>query len=61
MEEVEEVVRRAPGEGVVDTVGLEKPSARHLGLVGSVAEQRELADALVGVVSLDLRPGGTVR
>ena len=50
-----------PGNGVVSIVELEEPSARHLGLVGAVAEQRELADALVGVASLDLSPWGTVR
>jgi Ni,Fe-hydrogenase III large subunit len=54
-------LRLTPGEGVVSIVGLEGPSARHLGLVGAVAEQRELADALVGVDSLDLSPWGTAR
>jgi Ni,Fe-hydrogenase III large subunit len=54
-------LRLAPGEGVVDIVELEEPSARHFGLVGALAEQRELADALVGVASLDLSPWGVVR
>jgi Ni,Fe-hydrogenase III large subunit len=54
-------LRLAPGEGGVDIVELEEPSARHLGLVGTLAEQRELADALVGVSSLDLSPYGAVR
>ena len=54
-------LRLTPGEGVVDIAGLEEPSARHLGLVGALAEQRELADALVGVTSLDLSPWGVVR
>ena len=44
--------------GVVE---LGEPSARHLGLVGEVAEGRELADALVGVASLDLSPWGSSR
>ena len=54
-------LRLASREGVVDIVELEEPSARHLGLVGALAEQRELADALVGVASLDLSPWGVVR
>jgi len=45
----------------LDIVELEEPSARHLGLVGVLAEQRELADALVGVASLDLSPWGATR
>jgi Ni,Fe-hydrogenase III large subunit len=54
-------LRLTPEEGVMSVVGLEEPSARHLGLVGTVAEQRELADALVGVASLDLSPWGVAR
>jgi NADH-quinone oxidoreductase subunit D len=54
-------LRLTPGEGVVDAIDLDEPSARHLGLVGPVAEQRELADALVGVASLDLSPWGVGR
>ncbi len=54
-------LRLRPGEGVVNIVKLDEPSVRHLGLVGSLAEQRELADALVGVVSLDLSPWGMAR
>jgi Ni,Fe-hydrogenase III large subunit len=42
--------------GVVKDVELDTPSAQHLRLVESVAEQHELADALVGVASLDLSP-----
>ena len=47
-------------EGVVDIVKLEEPSSRHLELVRALAEQRELADTLVGVASLDLSPWGGV-
>ncbi len=47
--------------GAVNTVELDEPTARHLGLAPSVAEQRELADALVGVASLDLSPWGAER
>ncbi|MDQ3317207.1 MAG: hypothetical protein M3522_07735 [Actinomycetota bacterium] len=47
--------------GAVNTVELDEPTARHLGLIPSVAEQRELADALVGVASLDLSPWGAER
>jgi Ni,Fe-hydrogenase III large subunit len=54
-------LRLTPGEAVVSIVELEEPSARHLGLVGAVAEQRELAEALVGVASLDLSPWGVAR
>ena len=54
-------LRLTPGEGVMRIVELVEPSARHLGLVGAVAEQRELADALVGVTSLDLSPWGVDR
>ena len=54
-------LRLASREGVVDIVELEEPSARHLGLVGALAEQRELAAALVGVASLDLSPWGAAR
>jgi Ni,Fe-hydrogenase III large subunit len=54
-------LRLAPGEGVVDLAELEEPSARHLRMVRALAEQRELADALVGVASLDLSPWGAAR
>jgi Ni,Fe-hydrogenase III large subunit len=47
--------------GAVGDIGLDIPSARHLRLVGAVAEQRELADALVGVASLDPSPWGSAR
>lgn len=42
--------------GEVTAAKLETPSARHVGLVGAVTEGREVADALVGVGSLDLSP-----
>jgi Ni,Fe-hydrogenase III large subunit len=44
--------------GEVTAAKLETPSARHIGLVGAVTEGREVADALVGVASLDLSPWG---
>jgi Ni,Fe-hydrogenase III large subunit len=47
--------------GAVKGVELDTPSTRHLGLVGPVSEQRELADALIGVASLDLSPWEVVR
>ena len=45
-------------EGVVTSVELETPSGLHHGLIGAVAEEREVADALLGVASLDLSPWG---
>jgi Heavy metal binding domain len=42
--------------GRVVSATLHTPSARHVELVGPITEQRELADALVGVASLDLNP-----
>ena len=42
--------------GTVTALEIDAPSARHAGLVGAVAEGKELADALVGVASLDLSP-----
>jgi Ni,Fe-hydrogenase III large subunit len=42
--------------GEVTAARLETPSAKHVGLVGAVTEGREVADALVGVASLDLSP-----
>jgi len=54
-------LRVAMDRGAVNTIELDEPSARHLGLVPSVAEQRELADALVGVASLDLSSWGVGR
>lgn len=47
--------------GEVTAAELETPSARHVGLVGAVTEGREVADALVGVASLDLSPWGVAR
>lgn len=40
----------------VTAVELDTPSTRHIGLVKPVTEGRELADALVGIASLDLSP-----
>ena len=48
-------------EGAVVAANLDTPSSRHLELVGAVAEGRELADALVGVASLDLSPWEVTR
>ncbi len=42
--------------GMVVSASLQTPSARHIDLVGPVTAQRELADALVAVASLDLNP-----
>ena len=47
--------------GVVSGLSLDTPSTRHMGLIRAVVEQRELADALVGVASLDLSPWEVVR
>ncbi len=47
--------------GAVEGVELDTPSARHLALVRGVADQQELADALVAVASLDLSPWGVDR
>jgi Ni,Fe-hydrogenase III large subunit len=54
-------LRLAPKEGAVGTVELDEPSARHLELIGVMVEHQELADALVGVASLDLSPWGAAR
>jgi Ni,Fe-hydrogenase III large subunit len=43
-------------DGKVTLASLQTPSARHLALVEPLSEQRELADALVAVASLDLDP-----
>ncbi|MBA2377012.1 MAG: NADH-quinone oxidoreductase subunit D [Rubrobacter sp.] len=43
------------GRGV-SGLELHTPSTRHIELVESVAKERELADALVGVASLDISP-----
>lgn len=51
-------LRVALREGRVTDLDLETSSARHLRLVGAVTEGKELADALVGVASLDLSPWG---
>ena len=48
-------------EGAVSAVELETPSTAHLGLVEDLVLQRELADALVGVASLDLSPWEVAR
>lgn len=48
-------------DGVVSSFELNTPSTRHMGLVDAVAEGRELADALVGVASLDLSPWTVAR
>ncbi len=42
--------------GAVSVAELDTPSARHIGLVEAVTGQWEVADALVGVASLDLSP-----
>ena len=47
--------------GVVTAVELETPSGLHRGLIEAVTEQREVADALLGVASLDLSPWGVAR
>lgn len=48
-------------EGAVSRLELESPSSEHLELVKPVAEGEELADALVGIASLDLSPWEVVR
>jgi Ni,Fe-hydrogenase III large subunit len=48
-------------EGVVSRLELDAPSSGHLELVKPVAEGEELADALVGIASLDLSPWEVVR
>lgn len=48
-------------DGVVSAVELDTPSTDHLGLITSVAEHRELGDALVGVASLDISPWEVLR
>ncbi len=48
-------------EREVTVAELETPQAGHARLVGAVTEGRELADALVGVASLDLSPWGMDR
>lgn len=47
--------------GTVIGGDLETPSTRHLCLAGAAAEGREVADALVGVASLDLSPWEVLR
>lgn len=47
--------------GVVSRFELDSPSSAHLDLAKPVAEGEELADALVGVASLDLSPWGIPR
>jgi Ni,Fe-hydrogenase III large subunit len=48
-------------DGEVTAAELETPSAKHIRLVGDVTEGREVADALVGVASLDLSPWSMAR
>ncbi|CAN5882084.1 hypothetical protein BH18ACT11_BH18ACT11_11010 [soil metagenome] len=45
-------------DGRVTVAELQTPSAGHMRLVSAVTEGREVADALVGVASLDLSPWG---
>jgi Ni,Fe-hydrogenase III large subunit len=47
--------------GIVSHFELDTPTPKHLGLVRAVAVGGELADALVGVASLDLSPWEVVR
>jgi Heavy metal binding domain/Respiratory-chain NADH dehydrogenase, 49 Kd subunit len=47
--------------GVVTAVELETPSGLHHGLIEAVTKQREVADALLGVASLDLSPWWSAR
>jgi Ni,Fe-hydrogenase III large subunit len=47
--------------GEVTDLELETPSSKHLELVSPVAEGEELADALVGVASLDISPWEVLR
>lgn len=49
-------LRMALENGTITAFELDAPSTGHADLVGAVAEGRELADALVGVASLDLSP-----
>ncbi len=49
-------LRLTVAEGLARDVVVDTPSAHNLRLVKSVAEGREIADALVGVASLDLSP-----
>ncbi len=49
-------LRLAVDGGTVRAVVLDTPSAHQVGLVPSVAQGREVGDALVGVASLDLSP-----
>lgn len=48
-------------ESEVSRVELDTPSTRHAELVRPITEQQELADALVGIASLDLSPWEMVR
>ena len=47
-------------DGEVTGADLETPSVAHTRLVGAVTEGREVADALVGVASLDISPWGVI-
>lgn len=49
-------LRVALRDDAVGDLELGTPSSVHQGLIGAVAEQREVADALVGVASLDVSP-----
>jgi len=46
---------------VVSATELTTPSSLHHQFIGAVAEEREVADALLGVASLDLSPWGVAR
>ncbi len=48
-------------EGTIVAFDLDTPSTRHLALIEPVSEEREVADALVGITSLDLSPWEVVR
>jgi Ni,Fe-hydrogenase III large subunit len=48
-------------DGEITAAELETPSAKHIQLVGAVTEGQEVADALVGVASLDLSPWSMTR
>ncbi len=47
--------------GSISNFELDTPSTAHYELIEAVAEQWELADALVGVASLDLSPWEVLR
>lgn len=47
--------------GTIVAFDIDTPSTRHLALIKPVSEEREVADALVGIASLDLSPWEVVR